>query len=154
MSARMTCDCGWSGEVTEPRSRPRCPACHAPLDIPPLPPDPFAEALGPAPKELPAAQRLALLRRPARALDEEASGFATAEADEEDSEEGAPRRTDRYRPGLILSAGTLSALGLLLIGGVWLAVDLSRNTFPVFPVVFLTLGLIRLVRAFRGAAEP
>src|SRR5437660_3508687 len=102
MTSRMSCDCGWSGEVADD-PRPRCPACHAPLAIPPLAP---LGDLGPAPAEEPsAAVRLARRRRQARELDEDEPSPATAEADEpldDEDDEAAGGRRQRYRPQLLL----------------------------------------------------
>jgi hypothetical protein len=154
MPEQVSCDCGWFGVVRDegPTRRLRCPACHAPLLIPPLPPEPV-EAAGPAPvfQEPSAEERLG--RRARRAhhpeLDEVEDWSATP------VEEGEPheRHKDRFRPDLIISRGTLTALGLLLVGGVWLAIDLSNDRVPIFSLIFLTLGVIKLIFCLSGAEE-
>src|SRR5262245_58409444 len=154
MPSRMSCDCGWSGEVPgDGAAKGRCPACHAPLLIPPLP---ALGEFGPAPVEEPsAAVRLARRRRQAE-LDQEEAPQATAEAAEPLDEEGegsAQRRRQRYRPLLILSPRALSGLGLVLVGGISMAIELSRDRIPIFAILFLTLGAIKLILAFRGAEE-
>lgn len=155
MAAPMSCDCGWSGAVSAgPEGRLRCPDCHAPLLIPPLPPDPLA-AYGPAPVEEPSATvRLARRRRQQSDRDEDAASQATAEVDDDASD--APltqQQRQRYRPQLLLSPRAAKGFGLLLIGSVVLVIELSRDRIPIFALIFLCLGVIKLFLALRGAEE-
>jgi hypothetical protein len=144
MPTPMICDCGWSGAVRDDSPRPRCPACHAPLVFPPLEP---VEALGPVVHEASAEERVAQRRRATAP-----PGDEPFDGDDPDAE-GERGKDERYRPGLILSPGTLTALGFLLIGGIWMAVDMSHDRIPFGPMILLTFGIIRLRRCLLGAEE-
>jgi hypothetical protein len=150
MPVPKSCDCGWSGVVRDDARRPRCPECHAPLFVPPLPPEPVEAASGPVYREPSAEERL---RRPQ-------SRAATAARDDDPDwsqqhsvEEEPRRRKERYRPDVIFSRGTFTALGLLLAGGIWLAIDLTSDRTPIFSLILLTLGLIKLIFCFSGREE-
>jgi hypothetical protein len=154
MPEQVSCDCGWFGVIRDesPTRRLRCPECHAPLLIPPLPPEPV-EAAGTAAvfQEPSAEERLGRRTRRARHPElDEAEEWSATHVDED---EPRPKQKDRFRPDFIISRGTLTALGLLLVGGIWLAIDLSKDRVPVFSLIFLTLGVIKLIFCLSGAEE-
>ena len=65
----------------------------------------------------------------------------------------SPRQKERYRPQLIISPGTFAAIGLLLCGGIWLAIDVARSRIPIISLIFLALGLFKLIRCLIGSEE-
>jgi hypothetical protein len=154
MPEHVSCDCGWFGVIRDesPTRRPRCPECHAPLLIPPLPPEPVEAAGAAAVFQEPSAEER-LGRRAGRARHPELDDAEEWSATPVEEDEPRQPQKDRFRPDLFISRGTLTALGLLLGGGVWLAIDLSEDRVPVFSLIFLTLGVIKLIFCLSGAEE-
>jgi hypothetical protein len=122
------------------------------LLIPPLPSEPVEAAGAAAVFQEPSAEER-LGRRARRVRHPELDDAEEWSASPADDDEPHPRQKERFRPDLIISRGTLTALGLLLVGGVWLAIDLSRHRVPIFSLIFLTLGVIKLIFCLSGAEE-
>jgi hypothetical protein len=60
------------------------------------------------------------------------------------------RRDDHGPPRIVVSPGVMAALGMILGGGLWLAVGLMNNRFYVYSPILIFLGIINLIRCLSG----
>jgi hypothetical protein len=63
------------------------------------------------------------------------------------------RKSSRRPVHIFISPGVMAALASIVGGGIWFAVLVANDRPAIFPMIFVMLGVLRLIRGLRGHPE-